>query len=252
MKNLLDFTGKTVLVSGARSGIGKAIAIAFAEQGAKVVLSGRRPCPETAAAIAEVGGECTYIKCDVSIEEEMKNLVAQTVATYGSLDVAVNNAGYNSPTRDLVDQTTEDYERVMDIDAKGVFFAMKYEIQEMLKAGKGSIVNIASVAGLNADPGMVPYVGAKHAVVGMTKAAGIEYGARGIRVNGLAPGFVATEMTEPWLADPEMTELVKSYNFQHRIADPSEIAGPTLFLASDLASFMSGEIISVDAGQNAH
>lgn len=252
MENLLDFSGKVVLVTGARSGIGKATAIAFAKRGAKVVVAGRRPCDETQAAIAEAGGESTFIAVDVAEEAQVKNLIEQTVATYGKLDVAVNNAGTLPPTIDLVDQTLEDYNRVFDVDARGVFLAMKYEIPEMLKVGGGAIVNIASVAGLVADPGMAPYVGAKHAVSGLTKAAGIEYASKGIRVNGIAPGFVASEMTQGWMDDPEMKALVASYNWQNRIADPSEIANVALFLASDLASFMGGAVVAVDAGQTAH
>lgn len=252
MAELLDYTGKIVLVTGARSGIGQATAISFAAQGAKVVLSGRHPCVETEAAIAEAGGESKFIKCDVSIEEEVKNLVAETVEVFGGLDVAVNNAGYNSPTADLTEQRTEDYDKVFNVDAKGVFLCMKHEIPEMLKKGDGAIINIASVAGLVADPGMVPYVGAKHAVVGMTKAAGIEYAERGIRINGIAPAFVASEMTAPWIADPKMKALVASYNFQNRIADPVEIANICLVLGSKLCSFVSGAIWPVDGGQTAH
>lgn len=252
MEQLLDYTGKVVLVTGARSGIGKATALAFAKRGAKVVVAGRRPCDETEAAIKEAGGESTFVKCDVSSEEEVKNLIAKTVEIYGKLDVAVNNAGTLPPTIDLVDQTAEDYNKVFDVDARGVFFCMKYEIPEMLKQGGGAIVNIASVAGLMADPGMAPYVGAKHAVSGLTKAAGIEYASRGIRINAIAPGFVASEMTQGWMDDPEMKALVASYNFQNRIADPSEIANVALFLGSDMASFVGGAVWAVDAGQTAH
>lgn len=252
MENLLDYTGKVVLVTGARSGIGKATAIAFAKQGAKVVVAGRRPCDETQAAIAEFGGESTFVAVDVAKEEDVKNLIEKTIETYGKLDVAVNNAGTLPPTIDLVDQTTEDYDRVFDVDARGVFLSMKYEIPEMLKNGGGAIINIASVAGLVADPGMAPYVGAKHAVSGLTKAAGIEYASKGIRINGIAPGFVASEMTQGWMDDPEMKALVSSYNWQNRIADPSEIANVALFLGSDLASFMGAAVVPVDAGQTAH
>lgn len=252
MEQLLDYTGKVVLVTGARSGIGKATAIAFAKRGAKVVVAGRRPCDETQAAIKEAGGTSTFIAVDVAKEDQVKNLVEKTVETYGRLDVAVNNAGTLPPTKDLVDQTTEDYNRVFDVDARGVFLCMKYEIPQMLEQGGGAIVNIASVAGLVADPGMAPYVGAKHAVSGLTKAAGIEYASKGIRINGIAPGFVASEMTQGWMDDPEMKALVASYNWQNRIADPEEIANVALFLGSDMASFMGAAIVAVDAGQTAH
>lgn len=251
-ENLLDYTGKVVLVTGARSGIGQATALAFARQGAKVVLAGRRPCDETEAAIKAEGGECTFVKADVSVEEDVKNLVEQTVKIYGKLDVAVNNAGILPPTKDLVEQSVEDFDKVMAVDARGVFVGMKYEIPAIMDAGGGAIVNLASVAGVIADPGMSPYVAAKHAVVGMTRAAGIEYAARGVRINCIAPGFVASEMTQGWMDDPEMKATVAGYNWQNRIADPSEIANVALFLGSDLASFMGGAVVSVDAGQSAH
>lgn len=252
-KDLLDFTGKTVIVTGARSGIGRATAIAFGEHGANVVCAGRRPCDDTVAAIKAAGGEATFVKCDVASEDDVRNLVAKTVETYGGLDAAVNNAGSLPPTCDLVDQTTEDFEHTMRVDVEGVFFCLKYEIREMLKnADGGTIVNLASVAGLVADPGMAPYVAAKHAVVGLTRAAGIEYAEKNIRVNGIAPGFVASEMTQGWMDDPEMKATVANYNWQHRIAEPEEIANVALFLASPMSSFMGGTIVSVDAGQASH
>lgn len=253
MKQLLDFTGKVVLVTGARSGIGQAVAIAFAEQGAKVVLSGRRPCSDTEVAIQNAGGEAVYVQCDVSNENDIRHLIEQTIEIYGRLDIAVNNAGTLPPTADLTEQTTADFNHTFDVDARGVFLCMKHEIAQMLKnENGGAIINIASVAGLIADPGMTPYVGAKHAVTGLTKAAAIEYADRNIRINAIAPGFVRTEITAGWMDDPEMLALVKSYNSQHRFAEPEEIANVALFLGSDMASFMNGSIVVADAGQTAH
>lgn len=253
MKQLLDYTGKVVLVTGARSGIGQASAIAFAERGAKVVLSGRRPCTDTENSIREAGGEATFFACDVANEEDVIALIRQTVATYGRLDVAVNNAGTLPPTADIENQDVADFDHTFNVDARGVFLCMKYEISEMLKnEDGGSIINIASVAGLIADPGMTPYVGAKHAVSGLTKAAAIEYAERNIRINAIAPGFTRTEITAGWMDDPEMLAMVKSYNAQHRFAEPEEIANVALFLGSDMASFMNGSIIVADAGQTAH
>lgn len=252
MRNLLDYTGKVVLVTGARSGIGKATAVAFAEQGAKVVLSGRRPCDETSAEIEKIGGESTFIKCDVAIESEVKELIDKTVETYGRLDVAINNAGSLPPTLDLVDQTAEEFDKTMNIDVRGVFLGLKYQIPAIINSGGGAIVNIASIAGLVADPGMAPYVAAKHAVSGLTRAAGIEYASKGVRVNGIAPGFVESEMTQGWMDDPELKALISGYNFQNRIAKPSEIANVCLFLGSEMASFMGGAVVAVDAGQTAH
>lgn len=252
MRNLLDYHGKVVLVTGARSGIGKATAIAFAEQGAKVVLSGRRPCDETQTEIEKLGGESTFIKCDVAVELEVKNLIEKTVETYGRLDVAINNAGSLPPTLDLIEQTAEEFDKTMNIDVRGVFLGLKYQIPAIIESGGGAIVNIASIAGLVADPGMAPYVAAKHAVSGLTRAAGIEYADKGVRVNGIAPGFVESEMTQGWMDDPELKALISGYNFQKRIAKPSEIANVCLFLGSEMASFMGGAIVAVDAGQTAH
>lgn len=252
MKQYLDFTDKVVLVTGARSGIGQATAIAYAGQGANVVVSGRRPCDETLAIIAEEGGKGEFIKCDVSEEEEVKNLIDAIIEKYGKLDVAINNAGCSSIKVPTAEQNMENYDRVNNTDARGLFMCMMYELRAMLPAGKGAIVNIASVAGLIADPNMSPYVGAKHAVVGMTKAAGIEYADKGIRVNGICPGFVETEMTQLWSGDPEVRARVAGFNMQKRAADPSEIATVALFLGSDMASFMNGAMLPVEAGQTAH
>lgn len=252
MKQYLDFTDKVVLVTGARSGIGQATAIAYAGQGASVIVSGRRPCDETLAKIAEEGGKGEFIRCDVSVEEDVKNLVDAIIAKYGKLDVAVNNAGCSSIKVPTAEQNMENYDRVNNTDARGLFMCMMYELRAMLPAGKGAIVNIASVAGLIADPNMSPYVGAKHAVVGMTKAAGIEYAEKGIRVNGICPGFVETEMTQQWSGNPEVKARVAGYNMQKRAADPSEIATVALFLGSDMASFMNGAMLPVEAGQTAH
>lgn len=252
VKQLLDFTGQVVLITGGRSGIGQATAVAFAEQGAKVVIAGRSHSDETLAKIKAVGGEGIFIKTDVSIASDVKNLVDTIVAKYGRLDVAFNNSGLLPVTTDLVNQTEEDFQKIIDVDLKGVFLCMKYQIEQMLKQGGGAIINCGSVVSVAADPGMAPYVAAKHGVAGLTRAAGIEYIKNNIRINLLAPGFTATEMTAGWLADPEFCEMVKGFNFAHRWAEPEEMAGMVLFLASPMASFMAGSIVTIDAGQTAH
>ena len=251
-KNLLDFTGQVVLITGGRSGIGQATAIAFAEQGAIVVIAGRSHANETLAKIKEIGGEAIFIKADVSSATDVKNLVSEVVAKYGRLDVAFNNSGLLPVTTDLVNQTEEDFQTIIDVDLKGVFLCMKYQIEQMLKQGGGAIINCGSVVSVAADPGMAPYVAAKHGVAGLTRAAGIEYIKDNIRINLLAPGFTATEMTAGWLADPEFCEMVKGFNFAHRWAEPEEISGLVLFLASQMASFIAGAVFMVDAGQTAH
>jgi NAD(P)-dependent dehydrogenase (short-subunit alcohol dehydrogenase family) len=251
-RNLLDFSGQVVLITGARSGIGQATAVLFAEQGASLVLAGRSHADETMDRIKAVGGEAIFVKADVSVASDVKNIVKTTVDTYGKLDVAFNNAGLLPITANLADQTLEDFDKIIAADLKGVFLCMKYEIPEMLKNGGGAIINTGSVVSIVADPGMAPYVAAKHGVAGLTRAAGQEYIKDNIRINLIAPGFTATEMTAGWMADPAMKELVKSFNAANRIADPHEIAGIVLFLASPLASFIAGGIYPVDAAQTAH
>lgn len=252
MEYNLDFTGKAVLVTGGRSGIGQAVSIAFAQNGAKVGIMGRKPCDETLARIKEVGGEGIYIQGDVSVAADMKRAVDTVVTTYGKLDAAVNNAGFDAHGGLLAEVTEESFEKHIDVDLKGVFLGMKYEIPEMLKIGGGHIVNMSSVAGVIADPGISPYVAAKHGVVGLTRAAGVEYAKDNVLVNCVVPGFVATEMTQDWQDNPEKAALVASYNAQNRIARPEELAGMVLFLCSPMASFMCGGVYAVDGGQTAH
>jgi NAD(P)-dependent dehydrogenase (short-subunit alcohol dehydrogenase family) len=253
MKNLLDFTGQVVLITGGRSGIGQATAIAFAEQGAKVVIAGRSHATETLAKIEEIGGEAIFIKTDVSVGADVQNCIDTIMEKYGRLDVAFNNAGLLPITTDLINQTEEDFQTIIDVDLKGVFLCMKYQIPVMLKQETGgAIINCGSVVSVAADPGMAPYVAAKHGVAGLTRAAGIEYIKDNIRINLLAPGFTATEMTAGWLSDPDFCEMVKGFNFVHRWAEPEEIAGLVLFLGSQMASFIAGAVFMVDAGQTAH
>lgn len=252
-KNLLDYTGKVVLITGGRSGIGQAAAVAFAEQGAKVVIAGRSHADETLEKIKAVGGEGIFIKADVSISADVQNLINEIVAKYGRLDVAFNNSGLLPVTTDLVNQTEEDFDKIINVDLKGVFLCMKYQIPVMQKQETGgAIINCGSVASIVADPGMAPYVAAKHGVAGLTRAAGIEYIKDNVRINLLAPGFTSTEMTAGWLADADFCEMVKSFNAVHRWASPEEIVGLVLFLGSPMASFIAGSVFAVDAGQTAH
>lgn len=251
-EQLLDFTGKVAIVTGGNSGIGQATAVAFARQGAKVVVACRSNADETLRRIKEAGAEAIFVKTDVSIAADVKNLVKTTVDTYGRLDVAYNNAGLLPVTAPLTEQTEEDFDKIIAVDLRGVFLCMKYEIPEMLKVGAGSIINCGSVVSLVADPGMAPYVAAKHGVAGITKAAALEYAKQNVRINAIAPAFVETGMTQVWLADPVMTETVKGFNAANHIASPDEIAGIVLFLASPMASFMTGGVYPVDGAQTAH
>lgn len=251
-EQLLDFTGRVVLVTGGKSGIGRAAAQAFAKQGARVVIAGRSQADDTLRSIRDAGGEALFVRTDVSIAEQVRHLVDATLEAYGRLDVAFNNSGLLPVTADLVEQSEEDFDKILATDLKGAFLCMKYQILAMLNAGGGAIINCGSVASLIADPGMSPYVAAKHGLAGLSKAAALEYATRNIRINTVCPGFTKTEMTRGWLADPQMCELVKSYNAVNRIASPDEIAGLVLFLASPMASFITGAVIPVDGAQTAH
>lgn len=248
----LDFTGKVALVTGGGTGIGQAVCVALAERGAKVAIVGRSNADATLLRIKEAGGEATFVRGDVSVAQDVERAVRTTVDTYGRLDIAFNNAGMLPVTAPLAEQTEEDFDRIVAADLKGVFLCMKYQIPEMLKAGGGSIINNGSVVSLVADPGMAPYVAAKHGVAGLTKSAALEYAKQNVRINAIAPAFVATPMTAGWLEDPQMRELVKSFNAAGRVAEPEEIVGIVLLLASPMASFMTGGIYPVDGGQVAH
>lgn len=254
MKRLeLDFEGRTVLITGAATGIGRATALAFAAARAAVLIGDvDLRAEDTVREIIASGGKAVFQKTDVSDSGQVKALVARAVSEFGTLDVAFNNAGLLPPTAPLAEQTEEDWARIMRVDVTGVFLCLKHELAHMAKAGRGVIVNTASVAGLRADPGMAPYVAAKHAVVGLTKAAAIDYAALGIRVNAIAPGLVRTPMTERWLNDPQMREKVLADSPIRRAAEPEDIAGLVLFLASDLASIITGAVYPVDGARTAH
>jgi len=249
-----NFHDSVVLITGGSSGIGRAIAEAYGRAGAVVVIASRseEAGSETVRAITENGGRAEHRLTDVSSPEEVKDLVAEIVRRYGGLDIAVNNAGTLPPTGDLVDQTAEDWDRTIAVDLSGVFHSLQAEIAAMLDSGGGSIVNTASVAGLIADPGMSPYAAAKHGVVGLTKAAALDYAQRDIRVNAIAPGLVRTGMIDGWMDDPAMRETVLGYSPQGRVSEPGEIADTVLYLTSDSASFINGAVLAIDGGQTAH
>jgi NAD(P)-dependent dehydrogenase (short-subunit alcohol dehydrogenase family) len=249
----LDFTGRVVLVTGGATGIGRATAIMFGEQGACVVIGDVDDrANETVKIIAEGGGRACFVPTDVTVEEQVGALVDAAVGGYGGLDVAFNNAGVLPPTGALLDQGPDDWGRTLAVDLSGVYLCMRHELRYMTEHGGGAIINSASVAGVIADPGMSPYVAAKHGVVGLSRAAALDYARHGIRVNAIAPGLTDTPMTRGWLDDPDFRATVLAQSPMGRPAQPEEIAGAVLFLASPLASFVNGSVLVVDGGQTAH
>jgi len=248
-----DFSDKVALVTGGSRGIGRATAVLFAQSGAKVVIGDVDPAgDETVEAIKRNGGEAIFVKTDVRDESEVKNLIATAVKTYGGLNFAFNNAGVLPPTVALVEMEESTFDRTLAVDLKGVFLCMKHEIAHMLQSGGGAIVNNASIAGLIAEPGVSAYIAAKHGVIGLSKAAAVEYATKGIRINALAPGLVNTAMTKAWFDDPNMSAYFIANTPIGRVSQPAEIAGTVLFLCSDLASFAVGQTFVIDGGYTTH
>ncbi|MCC7062111.1 MAG: SDR family oxidoreductase [Planctomycetes bacterium] len=247
MKTLQD---KVALITGGTTGIGRATAIAFARQGAKVVVSGRRPKEgeETVKLIKEAGGTGVFLAADVSKAADVKNLVERTVATYGRLDIAFNNAGVESSVMaPTADQDDDDFDKVFAINVKGVYLSMKHQIPAMLKTGAGSIINTSSVAGVIGMPGAGPYVASKHAVIGLTKNAALEYAKLGIRVNAVAPAAIETPMLDRF-TESVPRDLLTSLHPIGRLGKPEEIADAAVWLASSQSSFVTGQTIAVDGG----
>jgi NAD(P)-dependent dehydrogenase (short-subunit alcohol dehydrogenase family) len=251
-ENPFNFAGKVALVTGGSRGIGRATSLLFARQGARVVIGDVDPAGvETAESIKLDGGEALFVQTDVRDASDVKNLVAAAVKTYGGLHCAFNNAGVLPPGGLLADVEEAAFDQVVAVDLKGAFLSMKYEIEYMLGAGGGAIVNNASIAGMIADPGISAYVAAKHGVIGLSKAAALEYASQGIRINALAPGLVETAMTKPWFDDPNIRRHFITNSPIGRVAQPEEMAGMVLFLCSDFASFAVGQTFVIDGGYTA-
>lgn len=243
------FENKVAIVTGGSFGIGRATAILFARKGAKVVIADYVEDNETLNAIKAAGGTASFIKCDVSKEEDVKRLVSETVSKYGRLDFAFNNAGIEGLTAPTHECTVENWNRVLAINLTGVWLCMKYEIPEMLKQGKGAIVNTSSVAGLVAFPGIPAYVVSKHGMVGLTKNAAMEYAKLGIRVNAVCPGVIKTPMIDRFTGKNK--EVEKAFSNQEpigRLGEPEEVAAAVTWLCSDHASFVTGVAMPVDGG----
>jgi len=245
---------KVALVTGGNSGIGQATAVAFAKEGAKVVVAARR-VPEgekTVAMIEERGGTARFVPTDVSKAAEVKAMVAACTTEYGRLDYAVNNAGIGgTPTIPAAEYEEAVWDKVMDINLKGVWLCMKYEIPEMLKRGRGAIVNMSSVFGLKGGPlaAGVAYYASKHGVIGLTKAAANEYATRGLRINAVCPAVIETPMVEQEFSRNErLTEKITALHPMRRFGRPEEGAAATLWLCSEDASFVTGHAHPVDGG----
>jgi NAD(P)-dependent dehydrogenase (short-subunit alcohol dehydrogenase family) len=242
---------KVALVTGASRGIGAATARLFAQEGAQVVLAARSK--EAIAHIAEeikaVGAEALAVTADVSDAASVEDLITRAVETYGRLDIAVNNAGIAGGNKPLVEVTEDVFDQVVAVNLKGVFLCLKYEIPAMLATGGGAIVNISSTVGLVGHGiGLAPYIASKHGVVGLTKAAALEYAAQDLRVNAIAFGTILTEMNQHWYADEQIRQRMLGPIPMGRVADPREAAEAILWLCSDAASYVTGVTLPVDGG----
>src|SRR2546423_11293419 len=248
----ISFENQVALVTGAASGLGLATAKAFAESGASVALAdwNEKAVRSAAKHLSAQGHKALAIHCDVADDAQVEAMVEQTVATFGRLDAAYNNAGVQNIVAETADQTREDYDRVMAINLRGVWSCMKFELRQMRKQGSGAIVNCSSLGGLVGGAERGIYHAAKHGVLGFTKSAALEYAARGIRINAICPGLIWTPMADQMVAGGQgdaLKAMEKSIPMR-RIGRPEEIASAVLWLCSDAASYTTGQSISVDGG----
>ncbi len=247
------FESKVVLVTGGTAGLGYDGALAFAKEGAKVVIAGRRvkEGEEAAAAIRQAGGDVLFVRADVSVEADVQALVKACVDKYGGLDCAYNNAGIDGTLMtSLVDYRKDVWDQVIGVNLTGMFLSMKYEIPEMIKRGGGSIVNMSALGGLKAGKRVgVAYIASKHGVGGITKQGAIEYAEQGIRVNAVCPGIIKTPMSfRTFLKDQAAVEYANALHPIGRVGEPDEISALVLWLCSKEAGFVTGAIIPVDGG----
>jgi NAD(P)-dependent dehydrogenase (short-subunit alcohol dehydrogenase family) len=243
--------GKVAIVTGGGSGIGRATSLAFASDGARVVVAdvAVKGGEETTRMIRDAGGEAIFVKADVSNAEQVKAMVDKTIEVFGRLDCAANNAGISPAPISVSRCTEESWDSVIDINLKGVFLCMKFEVPRMLKGGGGSIVNTASMVGLVGDGGHPAYAASKHGVVGLTKTVAIMYGKAGIRVNAVCPGVIRTPMSEKSFSEhPELKAMSIAMAPMDRFAEAEEVARAIVWLCTSEASFITGHALPVDGG----
>ena len=253
MANLM--TGKVAVITGGASGIGRATALAFAREGARVVIGDidTAGAEQTVATIRDTGGEASSLRVDVSNAADVQQMVTRAVGQYGGLDYAFNNAGFVGSLAGIVETSEEDWQRILATNLTGVWLCMKYEIPEILKSGGGAIVNNGSVVGLVGSGFAVGSVSTKHGVSGLTRSAALEYATRGIRVNAVAPGLVRTPVADRMIKalQPGAESMMLSVVPQARWCEPEEVAEVVVFLCSDGASHITGHILPVDGGWTA-
>ena len=246
-----ELEGKVALVTGGTSGIGREAAVLFAKTGARVVVAGRREPEgkETVEIVRAAGGDCLFVKTDVSRASEVEALIQTTTERFGRLDIAFNNAGGEGVWAPITRQSEDEWDRTIDINLKGVWLSLKYEIRQMLKqGGSGAIVNMASITGMVGAVGAAAYSASKHGVIGLTQTAALENAKSGIRINAVCPGFTETPMADRVLRVPAIHKYVLSCHPIGRLGRPMEIAEAVVWMCSDRASFMTGQSLVLDGG----
>ncbi|MGA7898157.1 MAG: SDR family oxidoreductase [Nitrososphaeraceae archaeon] len=242
---------KVAIITGGNSGIGRATAVALARQGVNITIAARRPKEgeETVKLVKDAGSEGIFVKTDVTNEDDIRSLVERSTKKFGRLDYAFNNAGIEESMTPLVDQRSDIFDQIINVNVKGVWLSMKYEIPEMIKSGGGAIVNMSSVAGVMGFPQMPIYIASKHAVLGLTKSAALEYARSGIRINAVAPGAVNTDMAKRVVeGNPQLSQTLTSMHPIGRTAEPEEIADVVSWLLSDKSTFVLGHTLLADGG----